>query len=502
MKDSFERYCEFMDPAEVAKLKQYDSVSAMWTDVLTKFADNVAIEDEGTQYRYGELETAVAGLRGTLNEKGLKRGERVGLLAENSVDFVIGFLAITTLGGVAAVLPAHLEERAVMGCSMKFGLRMLVSTPALSAACNLAAEKLGLPVVSTKDRADAPAQAVPCEGKEPCTIMFTGGTTGQSKGALLSNEAVMQGVFNGYLGCKGVFGARYLLVLPLSHVFGLIRNLLTSLSTGSDLFICRNNKDMFRDVAMFRPTVMVIVPALAELALSLSKKFGKNMLGPDLRYIICGAAAVPPYLIEEYHKLGIALFPGYGLTESANLVSGNPLNLEKPESVGIPYPNQELRIVDGELWIRGKNVMEGYVGGDGEGAMTEDGWFKTGDLARIDEDGFLYITGRIKEIIVLPNGENVSPAEVETRFLECNLIQDCQVFEDLDGQRHVLALEVVPRAAEMAKLPKEEAGKTLMEELQAINAKLPEFQRVSRITVRDSDFERTKSMKIVRYHKC
>jgi long-chain acyl-CoA synthetase len=267
------------------------------------------------------------------------------------------------------------------------------------------------------------------------------------------------------------------------------------------MFICRNNKDMFRDIAVFRPTILVMVPALAEMALALSRRFGRNMLGEDLRSIICGAAAVPPYLIAEYDKLGVALFPGYGLTETANLVSGNPRNTEKPDSVGLPYPDQELRIVDGELWLKGRNLMDGYVGSE-EDAWTADGWFRTGDLARFDEDGYLYITGRIKEIIVLPNGENVSPAEVETAFLACTLIQDCQVFEDLDGQRHILALEVVPRAAEMAKLPEEEAGKRLMDALERINAALPEYQRVSRITVRTTDFERTKSMKIVRYHKC
>ena len=501
MTDTLQRFAPYMDAEDLAQLKEYPSVSAMWTDVLTRFGDRVAIEDEGKQYSFSDLEAAAAGLRGALLARGFARGDRVGLLAENSVGFVVGFLAVTTLGGVAAVLPPHLPDMAVLGCSMKFGLKMLLATEALAGVCAAAVEKLGLPLLRTDERGE-PAGAAPCESAEPCTVMFTGGTTGQSKGALLSNGAVMQGVYNSALGCHGVFGARYLLVLPLSHVFGLIRNLLASLSTGSSLFICRNNKDMFRDAAMFRPTVMVLVPALAELALTLSKKFGRNMLGEDLRYIICGAAAVPPYLISEYHAMGIALFPGYGLTETANLVSGNPCNLEKPESVGIPYPNQELKLVDGELWLRGKNLMDGYLGGDGADAWTEDGWFRTGDLARFDDDGLLYITGRIKEIIVLPTGENVSPAEVETRFLACNLIQDCQVFEDMDGQRRILALEVVPRATEMAKLPAETAGKTLMEALEQINAALPAWQRISRITVRDSDFERTKSMKIVRYQKC
>src|SRR5699024_4929978 len=117
----------------------------------------------------------------------------------------------------------------------------------------------------------------------------------------------------------------------LTHVFGLIRNLMTSLYTGSTLFICRNNKDMFKDIAVFRPDILVLVPALAEMALGLSKQFGRNMLGDSLKTIICGAAFVPPYLIAEYKKLGVSLFPGYGLTESANLVSGNAETETKPD---------------------------------------------------------------------------------------------------------------------------------------------------------------------------
>ena len=103
---------------------------------------------------------------------------------------------------------------------------------------------------------------------------------------------------------------------------------MTSLYTGSDLFICRNNKDMFRDIAVFKPTIIVLVPAVAEMALNLTKQFHKNMLG-DIKTVICGAAKVAPYLISEYDKIGIQLLAGYGLTESSNLVSGNPESLKK-----------------------------------------------------------------------------------------------------------------------------------------------------------------------------
>ena len=344
--------------------------------------------------------------------------------------------------------------------------------------------------------------AIPVSPETPCAFLFTGGTTGKSKAARLSHRAVMAGTKNGCYGISDVFCQRYLLVLPLTHVFGLIRNLMTSLYTGSAMFICRNNKEMFRDIAIFKPTVLVLVPALAEMALNLSKQFGRNMLGDDVKAIICGAAPVPPYLIKEYHARGIKLLPGYGLTESANLVSGNPEPLLKPESVGYIYDGMEYKIVDGELWLKGENMMDGYVGCAEQDAY-EDGWFKTGDLVRFDDEGFLYITGRIKEVIVLPTGENVSPAELEAEFNTLPFIQDSQVFEDEDENgRRFLSLEVVPRAAEAAKIEAEDRNAFIISELQKINESLPSFERVSRIAIRESDFERTPSMKIVRYKKC
>ena len=332
----------------------------------------------------------------------------------------------------------------------------------------------------------------------PCTVVFTGGTTGKSKGAQLSHRAVLRGTKNGCYGIAEVFNQRYFQILPLTHVFGLIRTLLTSFYTGSSLFICRNNKDMFRDIAMHRPTVLVLVPALAELALNLSKQFGKNML-VDVKSIICGAAVVAPYLVKEYGKFGIKLYPGYGLTESANLVSGNPEAARKPESVGFIYDDIETKIVDGELWLKGPNMMDGYVNESEETANAyEDGWFKTGDLVRFDEEGFLFITGRKKEIIVLSNGENISPAEIETEFNALDCIQDSLVYASNEGGREVLAIQVLPRAAVLKTLGVTDVESYIKEQINGVNKTLPSFKQVSKIIIRKEDFVRTPSMKIQR----
>lgn len=496
-----ERFRPYCTPEEFEKITELDTVTEMWERCLRDYACLTAIEFNGESHTYRELEEDAARFRAVLAES-LKDGARVGIFIPNSYSFVRVYLAVVTLGMTAVVLPPHLSKEAVEGCCAGFGLDAVVFDPSLAEGVSSAkAAFAGKLFISADEGGEKSEKMKACHGKTPCVMMFTGGTTGKNKCALLSNTAVMQGTVNGCYGYSPVFNQRYLLVLPFSHVFGLIRNLMTVLYTGSTLYICKSNKEMFKDIAKFRPTVMVMVPALAEMALTLSKQFGRNMLGDDLKTIVCGAAAVAPYLIREYDKLGISLLQGYGLTESANLVSGNPESLKNPESIGLPYPNQEFKIVDGELWLKGKNMMDGYVGAQGEEPFT-DGWFRTGDLVRIDDDGFMYITGRIKEIIVLPSGENISPAELETKFNALPFIQDSQVFEDENKRgKKILALEVVVRQTVLAAMKPENPVKFVTEELEKVNQSLPEFQRVTRITVRDTDFERTKSMKIVRYKK-
>lgn len=492
-----EVFRKYTDAETFSRIREMDTVSEMWAKSAEAYKNQVAIEDDGLKVTFGEMETAVAHMRAALQKKGLKKGDNVGVFAPNSYELVKAYLAVVTSGMCAVILPAHLDEQAVFGCTFKFSLSAVIYHEALEAKTAFAlthgTKAQFFPTTLTDE--DTLPVCTTVTKDDPAVVMFTGGTTGKSKGALLSNGALMAGTVNGCYGYKDVFGQRYLLVLPLSHVFGLVRNLMTCLYTGSDLFICKNNKDMFRDIALFRPTMLVLVPALLEMALTLSKQFKKNMLGDSLKYVIAGAAMVPPYLINEYKAMGVTVLAGYGLTESANLVSGNPDSLEKPESIGFAYGGQELRIVDGELWLRGKNMLTAYIGEE-EPAYTEDGWFRTGDLVRIDEDGYMYIVGRIKEVIVLSSGENISPQEVEAHFNELSCVSASQVFEDENG---TLALEVVPRMTELQGI--EDINAHILAELKKVNDTLPSFQRVQRMAVRTEDFQRTPSMKIVRYKK-
>lgn len=474
------------------KIVEYQTICQMWKHSVDQYADNIALCDVSSKVTYSELEKKASLVRGLLKKNGLEMGQFVGVLYTNSIDCVVAYLGIVTYGCVAVLLPPQLDEKTLFGCSLKYSLKAIF-TGSLK-------EKLGIlkqmnptcKVLHIEDKAE-PVEMSQVNADSPAAVLFTGGTTGKSKGALLSHKAVVTGTRFGCYGYHDVFEEKYFLVLPLTHVFGLIRNLMTSLYTGSTLWICKNNKDMFKEMAIFEPTILVLVPALAEMALNLSKQFGKNLVPQSVKYIICGAATVKPYLVKEYKKIGITLFPGYGLTESANLVSGNPECEKHPESVGFVYPGIETKVVNGELWLKGPNMMTCYVGESEEMSSSyEDGWFKTGDIVRFDEQNLMYIVGRIKEMIVLPTGMNVFPAVIEDEFNKLDCIQDCLVYEK-DG---CLTLEVLPRQSELTAV--QDVESFIKAQVESVNKNLASHEKISNVVIRTTDFLRSPSMKILR----
>ena len=493
-----QRFKAFCSAETFDRIVDYKSVQDLFRHSTTEYADRIAISDE-EEVTYSRLADDVAAFRGVLRNAGIGKGDMVGILLPNSYDAVKAFFAVTTSGAVAVLFPVQLPAQAIFGCTMKYNLKAIVTDQALMPNTEMAkGTKKDLAVLDIRQSAE-PCDMTEVAPSDPCAMLFTSGTTGQSKGVLLSHLAITTGAKNGCYGYPDVFFQRYVLILPLTHIFGLIRNLMTSIYTGSAMRICRNTKDMFKDIGMFRPSILVLVPALVEMTLNLSRQFGRNMFGPDVKTIICGAAMVPPYLVREYEKLGIKLLPGYGLTESSNLVSGNPESSDHPESVGYLYPGLQAKVVEGELWIRGPNVMDCYLNDPAETqAAFVDGWFRTGDLVRFDEDQRLYITGRLKELIVLATGENISPQEIENTFDMIDDIQDCLVTHKTEGGMDILTLEVLPRMANLKAKGVEDIAGYLKAEINEVNAKLPSHCRINNIVIRDKDFARSPSMKVLR----
>ena len=491
-------YFPSMLPAEeLAQLKYIPTLPEFVTWIEQKWSDLPCLSDTVNTYTYKQVCDLVARKRALLNDMGLQNGDKVAILDNSTIEQVEMFLAVTSAGYVAINLPAMLPAQAIVGCCMKFGVKVLAYGKDFAEAVKGAPCK----TIAITDCADHTAPVATVDKNDPAAIFFTGGTTGAPKGAILPHRALMRGALNGVyapghqLGCH-----RYANVLPLSHVFGLIRGTLSVLFEGGAWYAAANTKETIGKFPMIKPTCLVAVPGICEILLGLVKMYGKPFLGGNLKFIISGAANVPPKLIAEFDELGISLFAGYGMTEGANLTTGNIDVKERPTSVGKAYPEQELKVVDGELWFRGDNVFLGYYGEPEKTAetLTEDGWIKTGDLVRFDEDGYMYIVGRIKNLIILSNGENVSPESIEEPFYKDNKLRDCLVKEDEQDGKAVIAIEILPRMEEFANTPWEEVEAYFRDLVGKVNAELPSTHQISKITVRKEDFKRTGALKVSR----
>ncbi len=463
-----------------------------------EFADLPALSDLAHTLTYGEMCERIARRRAFIEGLGLQKGAHIAVLDRNSQDAIELFLAITSAGYVAMMFPTSLPEMAIIGCCMKFDIAALFVRDEFAPLCT---KLQGVKVVPASSIADTPAPVAVVDKEQPAAIFFTGGTTGAPKGAILSHRALMRGSFNAVYKPGKVIGVhRYIALLPFSHVFGLIAGTMGCFYTGNLMHTCEDMKATIGKLPVIKPTILIIVPGICDILAGLCKMYGPQFLGGQLRMIISGAANVPPRLVSIFSKMGVEFCFGYGLTEGANLTSANADALTKPTSIGKVYPEQEFRIVDGELWLKGDNIFSGYYKDpeNTKAAFSEDGWLRTGDLVRVDEEGFLYIVGRIKNLIILANGENVSPESLEEPFYADACVRDAMVHEvEMNGER-VIGIEILPQMPAFDGKSWEEVEAYMQALVEKVNATLPSTHRIMKVTVRKEDFKRTGSMKVAR----
>lgn len=461
--------------------------------IADTYRDKPALSDTQVTYSYAEMASRIARRRTYLKEMGLRQGDHVAVLDVNTIDAVEMFLAITTAGMVALMLPAQLPNAAIVGACKRFDIKAL----AVREAFKERVEGVGCSVFAVRSMSEDETEAAQVKADDAAAIYFTGGTTGAPKGAVLPHRALMRGSYNGcFAPVEHVYNQRTIGLLPLSHIFGMVRGTLSALQTGALWYAADDMKTTIGKLPVIKPTMLVLVPGLCDTLIGLTKMYGVQFLGGELKMIISGAANVPPRLITAYDQIGVKLLAGYGMTEGANLTTGNADVLTHPTSIGKVYPEQEVKLVDNELWIKGDNLFLGYYKDEENtrAALTEDGWLRTGDLARIDEDGFLYITGRIKNLIILSNGENVSPESIEEPFYKCDELKDCLVKEE-DG---VLSIEILPQPSAIAGKTEEEVYDYFKEVVKQYNATAASTHRISKMTIRKEDFKRTGAMKVSR----
>ena len=240
----------------------------------------------------------------------------------------------------------------------------------------------------------------------------------------------------------------------------------------------------------------------------------KNTLGGRLRVFIVGAAAANPNIVSDFRDLKLNTLQGYGLTECSPLVAGNTDFFQKDDSAGLPIPNVEYKIDNpndegvGEILVKGPNVMLGYYKNEGEtNKVIKDGWFHTGDLGKIDENGYLYITGRCKSVIVTKNGKNIYPEEVEYYLNDNPLISESLVLgiqKENDDETYINAqiypnIEAITEYLKGSVPTKEEIWKIISDAVSNVNKKLPNYKHIKNFVIRDKEFEKTTTQKVKRY---
>jgi long-chain acyl-CoA synthetase len=382
-----------------------------------------------------------------------------------------------------------------------------------------------------------------------CSLIFTSGTTGLAKGVMLSHHNIISNVI-GMRDYVNATGMTALDVLPMHHTYEFSCGILGTMYQGCTVAICEGLKYIVKNMAECKANLILGVPLIFEKmhqkvwkqaesqgkakimrrAIAVSKAVGGENLkratkrvfkavheamGGEMQLIIAGGAACDPTVISDFNAMGIRMIQGYGMTENAPIVAVNKDRYSKDASAGLPMPGTTVRIEDadedgiGEIVYKGESVMIGYYKDPDETAkVLRDGWLYSGDYGYVDNDGFVFITGRKKNVIVTKNGKNIFPEEVEYYLLKSDFVEEVIVWgkdEDKIGDT-VICAEIFPAFSEVRNrfgdyvANNEEELRSLFDrEIDAANEQMPSYKRVKRFTLRDKEFEKTTTQKIKRH---
>lgn len=484
---------------------------------------------------FAELAKDVFAMATYFQDLGLK-GDRIAIIGGTSYPWIVTFLASSVSGNVVIPIDKMLPQEEILnlisGGEAKYvfvseefepwmkdirgiedelkGQREVYSFSGTTYREMLRTERKKLTKVKPED---------------PCLLLFTSGTTGTGKGVLISHKNIVSNINEIYrMGYdKEVENPIVMSVLPIYHTFELTVGNLGILYTGTTICINDKLENVVENLKRFKPSVMVVVPAIAEMiykkimeAVSSSKykkkvKFAKRVdktlgkinidakrslykkiyeaFGGNLTTIVVGGSALRPEIATTLNGFGFHIYQGYGMTECAPLIAANYPGCDRIGSVGKPVSYMNVKIKNEEIMLKGDGVMLSYYKNPEENeAAFEGGWFKTGDLGYIDNEGFLYITGRAKNLIILDNGKNIYPEEIESYLLKIPSVKDAFVYEDT-GKISAL---IVPENMKEGTIRQIKSG------VRDLNEKVPAYKRVVGLSFRPSDLPKTTTLKTKR----
>lgn len=563
-------------PREIKDLRDMVQTSAAF------FGDKdlyVYKEDkQEVHFSYNQLRDEVERFGTALNVLGIDEG-RVAVIGETSAKVTVTYLGTVNAGGVIVPLDRELTEDQIPEFIERAECDMVVYSASFNGIITKMAAKMphvkyyipmkgedevdhslpSAPVVMQFDEVLKLGEQALNEHNNSyylhkidldkmCAIIFTSGTTGTSKGVMLSMRNLVAAAD---ASCKGVpydSKTRLVSVLPQHHTYEMTCSHLAVINLGASEYINDSLKYTMRNFQNYKPTALVLVPLFVEtvykkiwdnirkkgmekkvrglmkfsdtllkMGIDLRGVFFKEIqaaLGGEVKSMICGGAPISPQILKDFYSFGIVIFEGYGITECAPLVAVNPNGAARFGSAGKAVHDEKVRIDKdpaedfGEIVVKGPNVMLGYYKDEAatKAAFTHDmknfdnnGWFRTGDIGYIDNDGYIFITGRKKNVIILSNGKNVFPEELEEHLSHDPRIAESVIIgREQNGETIITAL-VHPDYEKFEGKSDDEIAAEIKEAVNDVNRTLPSFKHMTAVEVMKDEFEKTTSKKIKRY---
>ena len=520
---------------------------------------------------YAELHEYVLQFGSALKRTGLKERDHIVVISENRVQWGIAFLACTTFNYVAVPIDKNLKENEIVTIlhasdakgavfseayrEMFIEFKHTVKGLQILVDMDLDTRVNGLQSMTemiVKEQMSTKTGSFPKLDPELLAVLvFTSGSMGRAKGVMLSQKNICTNLMDMLRMINIRPADRFLSVLPIHHSYECTCGFLCPLTAGASAHYARSLKTIVEDMQKVRPTILLGVPllyekmyrritaAIAEKRLTSkvitplkkiagmmemfgAKEFRRKVFaeihgkfGGAVRLFIVGGAAPDPRVAEGLRSFGFNFVQGYGLTETSPILAVNRESNFKDEAAGIPLPSVNIRISApdnegrGEILAKAPTVMLGYYKNEKATAdVMEDGWFHTGDFGFIDDDGFVHINGRKKNVIIARNGENVFPEELEDLIHGLPFVLESVVYgaKDASGGEEICVL-LVPNAEHFIEhaqkhgleVTSQLVEKTLNDEIRKLNKTLPIHKQIRKVTVQEREFEKTTTQKIKRY---
>ena len=528
-----------------------------------RFPDNEAfkaIVPKVVTFTYKEALKKIREIAYYLVATGAKKGDHIAVTGKNSPEWALAYFAISFAGCIIVPLDysLHIED---MEKILAFGDvdRIFIDgekIDEIDKEGKLFKEKISLEPESkgykyVLDLTGPETELPKLHAEDTAAMLFTSGTTGTPKGVMLSFSNFMsstlssQRLFDVYP--TDVFYA----ILPIHHAYTMTAVLLETVISGASCVFGKRlvTPIMLKELREGKITLLLAVPILFNKLLAglmagvhkqgpfkenlihflmgfsgfmkkvfhvnLGKKIFGNMLLSKIsldkmRLCICGGGPLPPSTFKQFNQLGIDFVQGYGLTETSPIININPIEVYIEESVGIPIPGVEEKIVspdedgNGIIYVRGPQVMKGYYKNDEatEEVLSSDGWLNTGDVGHIDSNGFLYLTGRAKSIIVTEGGKNVFPEEIEDKFQLFNEIEQCCIIPYMinkEMKTEGIRMVIYPTEAYLKEHGMEETSRHMEEVVESVNKDLQSYKKITMVTVVDQPLPMTSTKKVKRF---